>query len=149
MPSGRETGLTKRVWADLEFVRFNYTDTTPPLYPGWLESALTRYGSNGSNYLAFYDPSSVNSFQADVTVKDYENNGSYPHASLLGYAYNDGTPGDGATGDVVGVVGIGHNGTQLEGFYSISKCTAANCNLPDEVQPNLLADWLILVSCLH
>ena len=43
-----------------------------------------------------------------------------------GYVYNGMEhQGDGATGDVVGVVGIGHNGTQLEGFYSISRCTAA------------------------
>ena len=54
---------------------------------GVLESELRRYGSNGSNYLVFYNSASVNSFQADVTVKAYENNGSYPHASLLGYAY--------------------------------------------------------------
>ena len=128
--------LTK--WADLEFVRFrNYMYRSQGPHEGFLESALTRYGSNGSNYLVFYDPSSVNSFQADVTVRAYQNNGSYPHASLLGHVYNDGTgtstPGD-LTGDVIGAVGIGHNGTQLEGFYSISRCTAPNCNLPNEVQ---------------
>ncbi len=128
--------IDRTKWADLEFVRFrNYMFQTQPPYSGWLESALTRYGSNGSNYLHFYDPSTINSFQADVTVKDWQNNGSYPHASLLGYVYNDGTAGPGHTGDVVAVVGIGHNGTQLEAFYSISKCIGADCNLPSEIQP--------------
>lgn len=121
--------IDRTVWTDLEFVR--------QINNGVLESELRRYGSNGSNYLHFYDPSTINSFSADVTVKAYENKGSYPHASLLGYVYNDGTPGEGATGDVVGVVGIGHNQTlnRLEGFYSISKCTAPNCNLSSEIQP--------------
>jgi uncharacterized delta-60 repeat protein len=124
-----EEMIDRTVWADLEYVR--------RINNGVLESELTRYGSNGSNYLVFYDSSTVNSFQADVVVKDYQNNGSYPHASLLGYSYNDGTSGPGATGDVVGVVGIGHNQTlnRLEGFYSISRCTAPNCNLSSEIQP--------------
>ena len=119
-----EEMIERTVWSDLEVIR--------RINNGVLESELRRYGSNGSSYLAFYNSGSVNSFSADVTIKGYANNGSYPHASLLGYAYNDGTQGEGHTGDVLGVVGIGHNGTQLEGFYSISKCTAANCNLPDE-----------------
>ncbi len=119
--------IDRTVWVDLEvFRRVNN---------GVLESELRRHGSNASNYLHFYDPDTINSFQADVIVKAYENNGSYPHASLLSYTYNDGSPGDGATGDVVGVVGIGHNGTELEGFYSISRCIAPNCNLPNEIQP--------------
>ncbi len=117
--------IDRTIWADLEFVR--------QVNNGVFESALTRYGSNGSNYLVFYDSSAVNSYQADVTVKACQNNSSYPHASLLGHVYNDGTSGGGQTGDVVGVVGIGHNGTQLEGFWSISKCTAPNCNLPNEL----------------
>jgi hypothetical protein len=114
--------IDRNVWADLEFVR--------RINNGVLESELRRYGANGSNYLVFHDPSTINSFQADVTVKDYQNNGSYPHASLLGYAYK-GISGS-VTGDVIGTVGIGHNGTQLEGFYSISICKTANCNLPNE-----------------
>jgi hypothetical protein len=115
------------VWTDLEFVR--------RINNGVLESELRRYGANGSNYLHFYNPSIVNSFRADVTVKAFENNGSYPHASLLGYVYKgeyERAPGDIVTGDVLGVVGIGHNGTQRQGFYSISICTTANCNLPNE-----------------
>jgi Leucine-rich repeat (LRR) protein len=118
--------IDRTVWTDLEFVR--------RINNGVFESALTRYGSNGSNYLVFSNSGSVNSFSADVTVTAYQNNGSYPHASLLGFVYNDGTPGDGHTGDVLGIVGIGHNGSlnRLEGFYTISRCTAANCNLPDE-----------------
>ena len=80
--------IDRTKWADLEFVRQRfYMYKTQGPYPGWLESALTRFGANGSNYLQFYDPSSVTSFQADVVVMDYQNSGSYPHASLLGYAY--------------------------------------------------------------
>ena len=106
-----EEMIDRTVWADLEvFRRINN---------GVLESELRRYGSNGSSYLAFYNSGSINSFSADVTLKAYENYGGYPHASLLGYAYNDGTEGDGHTGDVVGVVGIGHNGTQTGSKVSI------------------------------
>ena len=94
------------------------------------ESALTRYGSNGNNYFTFYDPNSVNSFQADVKVTDYQNNGAYPHASLLGRVYRGAY--NGVTGDIIGIVGVGHNGTQLQGFWSISRCTTAACNLPNE-----------------
>ena len=82
-----EEMIDRTVWSDLEVVR--------RINNGVLESELRRYGSNGSNYLVFYNSGSVNSFSADVTVKAYANNGSYPHASLLGYAYNDGTQGDG------------------------------------------------------
>ena len=111
--------IDRTVWADLEFVRFrNYMYNSQPPYPGWLESALTRYGSNGYNFLVFKDSGAVNSFQADVTVTAYENNGGVPHARLYGTVYNDGTSGDGQTGDVMGLVEIRHNGTQLEGFYS-------------------------------
>jgi alpha-tubulin suppressor-like RCC1 family protein len=124
-----QTLIDRNVWADLEFVR--------RINNGVLESKLRRYGLNGSNYLQFFDPTAINSFQAGVKVTDYLSNGAYPHASLLSYTYNDGTPGAGATGDVVGTVGIGHNPTlnRLEGFYSISRCVAPNCNLPDEIQP--------------
>ena len=112
-------------WADLEFVRYAQN--------GALVSALTRYGANGSNFLVFDNPDTINSFQADVTVTAYQNNSSYPYAGLLSHVYNDGTAGTGMTGDIIGNVGIGHNGTQLEGFYSISRCTAPNCNLANEV----------------
>ena len=110
------------VWADLEvFKRINN---------GVLESQIRRHGSNGNNYLLFYNPSTVNSFHADVTVKAYENNSSYPYASLFGRVYRG--VYNTILGDVIGHVGIGHNGTQLEGFWSISRCTTANCSLPNE-----------------
>jgi uncharacterized delta-60 repeat protein len=119
--------IDRTVWADPEvFRRIN---------SGVLESELRRCGANGSSYLHFDNSSTINSFSADVTVKAFENNGSYPHASLLGYVYKgeyERAPGEIVTGDVLGVVGIGHNGTQRQGFYSISICTTTNCNLPNE-----------------
>jgi len=116
--------IDRTVWADLEFVR--------EINNGVLESALRRYGSNGSNYLQFYDPSTINSFSADVKVTDYQNNGAYPHASLLGRVYQG--LYNSVMGDIIGIVGIGHNPTKnrLEGFWSISRCTTAACNLPSE-----------------
>jgi hypothetical protein len=114
--------IDRTVWADLEVFK--------GINSGVLESELRRYGSNGNNYLLFYNPSTVNSFQADVTVKDYQNTGSYPYASLFGRVYRG--QYNSVTGDVIGHVGIGHNGTQLQGFWSISRCTTANCNLPNE-----------------
>ncbi len=120
--------IGRTVWADLEFVRFIFNDS---VHGGWLVSALTRYGSNGSNYLVFSNSSAVNSFQADVKVTAYQNNGSYPHASLLGRVYKG--VYQGITGDIIAVVGIGHDGTDLQGFWSISRCKTANCNLPSEL----------------
>jgi Leucine-rich repeat (LRR) protein len=116
--------IDRTIWADREVFRRINIDN------GVLEFELRRYGANGSNYLHFNNPSNVMQFSADVTVKAYENDGSYPHASLLGYVYKG--EYQGVIGDVLGIVGIGHNGTQLEGFYSISRCKTANCNLPSE-----------------
>jgi hypothetical protein len=119
--------IDRTKWADLEFVR--------GVRNGVLESVLTRYGSNGSNLLVFMNSDEINSVKADVTIKAYENNGALPFAMLYGAVYNDGTPGDGMTGDVLGGVQIMHNGTELEAFYGITKCTAPNCTLPNEWQP--------------
>jgi hypothetical protein len=69
---------------------------------------ITVYPHVDVNRLNFVTPTSVNSFQADVTIRD----SSIAHiasatARLEGVFYNDGTPGAGVIGDVFAMVGIG------------------------------------------
>ncbi|OGP91168.1 MAG: hypothetical protein A2157_02000 [Deltaproteobacteria bacterium RBG_16_47_11] len=137
--SGEMIDRTK--WADLEFVRFvgiPMYRARGPVGSKVLESWLRRYGSNGYNYLVFKDSNIVKSFKADVTVNYYEYHGGFPHALAYGAVYNadydDLTPGNGQTGDVLGVVGIYSSGSDLEGYYRVVKCTGPNCNLPNETQ---------------
>ena len=94
---------------------------------GVFESALTRFGSNGSNRLNFLDPMAVDAFQADVTVTSVSNTGALPVAGLMGAFCNDGTPGDGSTGDVLAAIGISHNGTELVGVLLVGRCDDPNC----------------------
>jgi hypothetical protein len=91
-------------------------------------SAITRRGSNGDIHQVFYKPHTVKGYQADVTVTNYENHLAFPTARLAGAFYNDGTAGPEWTGDIIGNLGIAHNGTELVGYYSVSRCKD-DCNL--------------------
>jgi hypothetical protein len=60
------------------------------------------------NRLDFVIPTSVSSFQADVTLRDSSTvNNASATARLEGVFYNDGTSGAGVIGDVFALVGIG------------------------------------------
>lgn len=106
--------LDRTRWRDLELVR--------EIDDGQLASELTRFGSSGSNELRFFDPNSINAFQADVTVTEIRNTSALPMARLMGFFYNDGTPGGGSAGEILAEIGIRHNGTAFEVVLEIGRC---------------------------
>ena len=121
-------------WNPWEFVRQSNE--------GMLESALTRYGSNGTNNMSFVDSQQILGFEADLKVVEFQYNPGFPvrpQGRLYAALYNDGTgtstPGD-LEGDVVGMVGILDNGqgSGPQAFYAVSRCTTPNCNLPGEYE---------------
>ncbi len=115
--------IDRTMWAEPEFVRFRYLEDRleGPPYPGVLDSELTRYGSNGNNFLTFVNPNSVNSIQADVTVDKIINNGAFPRAIISGFFFNDGTY------DIRAEIGIGNIGNGLRGEYTINRCLNSEC----------------------
>jgi len=123
--------ISKDRWNPWEFVRQSNE--------GMLESALARYGSNGSNSMSFVNSQAILGFEADLKVVDIQNSGARPQGRLYAALYNDGTgsstPGD-LKGDVTGAVGILDNGqgSGPQAFYAVFKCTAPNCNLPGEYE---------------
>jgi hypothetical protein len=123
--SGR---IDRTKWNTWEFVR--------KVENGSFESALTRYYSHDSNTLALADSQFINGLQADVMIADVWNNDAYPYARIYGFFYNDGSSGGGRAGDVIGQVGIGHNGTALEAWCQVAKCLSGDCNTSAEVERN-------------
>ncbi len=119
--------IDRTKWTTWEFVREQNN--------GVLESALTRYDSNGANYLYFADAERIKGFQADVTVNDVTNAGAFPFARLAGAFYNDGSPGGGRAGDVVATIALSPDGGGgLTGQCWITKCTGGDCNLAGEYE---------------
>jgi len=106
--------LDRTKWRDLEFVK--------RLENGQLVSALTSFGANDNNELNFFDPHTVNVFEADVTITKVGNTAAVPLARLVGFFYNDGTPGGGQAGEIQADIGIRHNGTALEVFFEVGRC---------------------------
>jgi len=120
-------------WNSWEFVR-RVTD-------GVFESAVARWERNGDNHLNFLDVGAITAFQADVTVKEVINNGASPRARVSGAFYNDGTSGEGYTGDILAGAAIRHEGTQLRAICWVSRCTQPDCNIPGEYE-NIWWDYL-------
>jgi hypothetical protein len=114
------------IWWRWEFVRL--------VDSGVYESGLTRRDVNGSNNLDVVDSINRTALRADVTVTDVINNGGRPQARVLEYIYNDGTPGDGRAGDIVGGVGILHDGSGLIGRAYVVRCLSGDCNVGSETQ---------------
>jgi parallel beta-helix repeat protein len=123
--SDTEGRIDKAVWTPLEFAREQVSD-------GVFGMALRDYGSTTSNNLSFINTSGIKELQADLTVEDLVYDGAEPVARLYGFFYNDGTAGSGAIGDIVAAVGIRRTATGAVGFYVITQCTAAACNLSTE-----------------
>ena len=80
--------IDRTVWADLEVVRRDQQWSSRIGTQALWFKRFQLFAFLRSQYSKF--------LPGGRDRKDYENNGSYPHASLLGYVYNDGTPGDGA-----------------------------------------------------
>jgi hypothetical protein len=116
--------IDRTKWANTEIVR--------RLKSGKFVSAITRFGSNADDTLNFTDAREITGFKADVTVTDIENVNAALQARLVGAFYNEGTPGSGITGDVLGGVEISHNGTELVGSSFVIVCITDACNVPGE-----------------
>ena len=114
-------------WTNLEFIRRIIDDGTGKV----LQSAITQYGSSNNNNLYFSDPETIHSFQADVTVKEYNNINADVRARIYGRFYNTkygpGDPGNGADGEIYAQVGIRDTGSGLKGYYNVFQCNDANC----------------------
>ncbi len=116
--------IDRTKWANTEFTR--------RVESGKLVSAVTRFGSNGGNTMRFAAAREIAGFKADVTVTQVENMDARPRAHLIGAFYNDGTPGSGLAGDVLGGVTITHDGTKLVSTYFVVICNTNSCNVPGE-----------------
>ena len=133
-PSGM---ISKDNWNPWELVRRSNE--------GLIESALTRYFSNGGNSMSFVNSQAILGFEADLKVIEFQNNGARPMARLYANLYNDGTgnstPGD-LKGDIIASIGILEQTSDPvppalpspQAFYAVSRCLATNCNLPSEYE---------------
>jgi len=110
------TSRVKEKWKNYEFVR--------EIRDGKLVSKVESYGSNIGNNLNFRNPASVNYIEADVTVNEISTN--QPNglivASISERLYNDGTGApQNLIGEVQASVGLGCQGGNLKGLWSVSK----------------------------
>ena len=110
-----DTYINKEKWIYREWIREIDTGSQKLL----LEQAspnpivISSYPYFDSNILEFINPSTVTSFQADVTLLEASiTNSAIARARLYGLFYNDGTPGGGVIGDILAQVYIqrGTNG---------------------------------------
>jgi hypothetical protein len=124
----------------INYANWDSWEVTRQVNNGVFECAIARYGSNGGTHLNFFDVNAITAFQADVTVKEVVNNGATPRARLASAFYNDGTPGEGHTGDIIAGIVILHNGIELVGGCYVTRCTQPDCNLPGEYE-NLWNDF--------
>jgi hypothetical protein len=121
--------INKTKWKEGEFVRevrefnpgdyklqFKHSSPNPIVV-----STFPFYESNG---LSFIDPNSVDSIQADVTILENSiTNLGYTRARLGGRWYNDGTPGEGMTGDIWAEVSLRRGPSGLFARWGVSKMT--------------------------
>ncbi len=115
-------------WGDFELTRSASGGNS-------LRFVLRRMGSKGSNTLEFVDTLDINSIQATVTVEDIlleDDDTGEQHAralaSLAGYWYDAGIPGDGAKGNVLAEIYLAYSGSgELEAQYAVWRCNNADC----------------------
>ncbi len=90
--------------------------TRPSAYPYW-----------DANRLAFVDPNSVNSIQADVTIHQADiSNQAETWARVSGTWYYDGTAGGGIIGSIVGEVFLRKDSTGLYAAWEVVRLTSAD-----------------------
>ena len=106
-------------WSSYEFVR--------EISAGKLRSksrSSSAYTSFVNNRLQFDNPLSINIIQAKVTPLIFENpEGLSQMADISGAFYNDGTPGTGVIGDVVGQILIGGSSASPVAAWQVYKYT--------------------------
>lgn len=122
--------LDQTLWADREFAR-RIVDVGGNKV---LESAIRRFGSNGSNSLRLLDEGIGNpltdshSTQVDVTVTALDIVNARPRARILVYLFNDNRfPGGENAGAVQAEIAIRHTGTQLQVTLDVTRCEDAPC----------------------
>ena len=106
--------IDRTEWSDLEFVR--------RINNGVLESALRAYGLWTNNHMSFVNPETVNSIQAEVTVTDVSNDGSWLRSRLAGNFYSDS-----ATTYIDAQIGIKHTQGGMVGYYGVVRCFDQEC----------------------
>lgn len=120
-------GIDPTRWATWGFVR--------AVSGGVLVSRLSRFGVNGDNNMHFVDSQEIWGFEADLKAIDIQTVGARSQGRLYAGLFNDGTgssqPYD-LSGDVNAIVGILDQGSGPQAFYAVSRCTAPDCNLPNE-----------------
>jgi hypothetical protein len=122
-------GINPAKWKTWEFIR--------AVSGGVLISRLSQYGINAYNNMHFVDSQTIWGFEADLMVIGIQTNGSRPQGRLYAALFNDGTGSgqpDDLTGDVNAIVGVFDPGSGPQAFYAVSRCTAPDCNLPNEYE---------------
>ncbi len=97
-----------------------------------------RYSGPGyfGNVIGFANPASIQTMQADVRLNAYAvPPGGVPSIQMLGFYYNDGTPGPGHTGDVWAMVYIVGTPNGPEIHYAVARCTNEDCSAVTTVLP--------------
>ena len=90
-------------------------------------TVIGSYPYSNSNSLNFSDPNSVDSMQGNVTILDTNiTNQATFYARLAGAWFNDGTPGGGRTGDIIGEINLWRDSTGVSAGWAIVKITNAN-----------------------
>jgi len=85
---------------------------------------FTSFPGDQSNILMCSNPNSVNSMQADVTILENTiTNSTQTRARITGFWYNDGTPGEGMTGDIQGEIRLVMDSTGLKADWFIYRLT--------------------------
>jgi hypothetical protein len=97
---------------------------------GALVASATAQGTNRSRYLQFKDQDEVSAVAARVRVDALASDGASATAALAGYFYNDGSPGEGASGNVqAGVRLAGASPTApLSISWFVVRCDDALCS---------------------
>lgn len=110
-------------WEELEFVR--------KIQDGKLLMRIRSFDPSDMGNRLVANLTSFNAVKANVTVTEVDNANAFPAAILVGSFYNIfGTNTiDDATGDVLGAIGIGHNGTDLVVVFAVLLCDDALCEL--------------------
>jgi hypothetical protein len=131
-------GSTK--WTAYEFVR--------EIHDGKLRSKIrssSAYTSFVNNELLFAYPKLINAIQANVTLLDYQNpQGLFEVADISGTFFNDGTPGGGQIGDLVGQVFIGGNGVNPIAAWRVYKYTDVAGNVAETVASGAFTTSVVL-----
>ncbi|MEO0228268.1 MAG: hypothetical protein ABIL70_09500 [candidate division WOR-3 bacterium] len=87
----------------------------------------TSFPYTETNWLNFIDPESLNSIQADVAIVSSNIiNQGFTRARISGRWYNDGTPGEGMTGDIFASVELRAGPTGLSAHCGVTKMTNAD-----------------------